>query len=89
MKKLFIEPKMKRIELNIKENIASSGGGQHIVDCVDASDMINCFITGTEFKLFTLPQDIAAAILAQCTVYQSASEETVVSVDEAMKYMGW
>lgn len=52
MKKVFVEPEIKRIELNMKENIASSPGNR--VDYSFTTGLFDCTVVTTGKKVFEL-----------------------------------
>lgn len=55
MKKIFIEPEMKKIELNLRENIASSSGGKYIL--MTFMDSAYCMIINTRIPVGTVVDD--------------------------------
>ena len=83
MKKVFVEPKMKKIELNLRENIANSGAiiGYHFL-----KEMRDCTIQNTNFSIF---DDFTNAQVAGCLIYASDASAfgTVVPEAEVRLYM--
>lgn len=83
MKKVFVEPEMKKIELNISENIANSGDilGYHFL-----TTMRGCTIQDTGFYIW---DDFQDAQVASCLIYSTNSSPfgTVVPESEVRLYM--
>lgn len=72
MKKAFVEPKIKRIELNLKENIASSNEGAvsyHVL----VGDMFTCTLQNTGEFLMNLLQAGKYDLIETCKVYINAN----------------
>ena len=84
MKKVFVEPKMKKIELNLNENIANSGEilGYHFL-----TTMRKCLIQDTDFFIWDDFQDYQ---VSSCLIYASSKSKfgTVVSPAEMRLYRG-
>ena len=83
MKKVFVEPEMKKIELNMRENIAASGGilGYHFL-----TTMRGCTIQNTGFYIW---DDFQDSQVSSCLIYASAASTygTVVPEAEVRLYM--
>lgn len=78
MKKVFIEPKIKKIELNIKENIANSGGGSSGPAYLVFSNS-SCFIVDTGFTMKDVDAGkVTAGQLdsSKCVFYLNDNENT-------------
>ena len=88
MKKVFIEPQIKKIELNLKENIADSS---ILVDGfrVRHEDMYNCVIVDTGFTIWGIGGSTQERI-EFCRgrgMSGSRSREVIVPEEEVMKYL--
>ena len=70
MKKVFLEPEVKRIELNLRENIATSSdpGGALFVKVLQ-SDYFSCKVQATGKLIFHCNEED----LQSCTVYSTSS----------------
>ena len=83
MKKLFVEPTIKKIELNLSENIASSGEiiGYHFL-----STMRGCTIQDTGFYIY---DDFTDDQVSSCLIYASSASSvgTIVPEAEVRLYM--
>lgn len=93
MKKVFVEPKMNRIELNLKENIASSITIQGY--CFHGHDMLGqCDVHETGYNIGKLvsyyPTDYMY-LLASCVADGSSDlhgNETIIPEETVMRYIG-
>lgn len=68
MKKAFVEPKIKRIELNLKENIAISNEGTasyHVL----VGDMFTCTLQNTGQYMMDLMMSGKFDLIETCKVY--------------------
>lgn len=83
MKKVFVEPEMKKIELNLCENIANSG---EIVGYHFLSTMKRCTIQDTGFHIW---DDFTDEQVSSCLIYASSQSAfgTVVPQEEMRVYM--
>lgn len=72
MKKVFVEPEMHKIELNLQENIAASG--QTIIGYNFLSQMLTCTVMYTGKTVF----QVTATEAEGCAVYASSKARTVV-----------
>ena len=83
MKKVFVEPSIKKIELNMTENIAASGQiiGYHFL-----TTMLQCPIQDTGLTIFSNFKD---EDVVSCLMYASEASEygTVVSRSKVRRYM--
>ena len=69
MKKTFVEPKIRRIELNMKENIASSDD-REVVYVLQQKMTEMCFIQDTTFSYLDVwTNKVTEAQLANCATY--------------------
>ena len=66
MKKVFVEPEMQIIQLNLQENIAASG--QTIIGYNFLSEMLVCHVVYTGKTIFNVSQEEANT----CAVYAQA-----------------
>ena len=84
MKKVFVEPEMKKIELNLNENIANSGDilGYHFLTTIRG-----CTIQDTGFFIW---DDFQDSEVSSCLMYASnrSSFGTVVPQAEMRLYRG-
>jgi len=82
MKKVFVEPEMKKIELNLKENIAVSGEviGYHFLQF-----MTKCTIQYTDFTIY---HEFSDDQVAGCLIYanEASTYGTVVTQEELRLY---
>lgn len=72
MKKIFVEPKIKRIELNLKENIASSNQGAvsyHVL----VGDLFTCTLQNTGQFMMQLMLEGKHDLIETCKVYLNAN----------------
>ena len=83
MKKVFVEPEVKKIELNMRESIAASGDilGYHFI-----TTMRGCSIQDTGFFIW---DDFQDSQVASCLIYASEASEfgTVVPEAKVRRYM--
>lgn len=72
MRKVFIEPALQKIELNLRENIASSSDEDdgHMYIKVLKGDYFSCFVMNTGKLIFA---GLSEAELQSCTVYGADS----------------
>ena len=68
MKKTFFEPEMQKIELNLRENIATSETGSDMYVKVLQASYFTCTVHGTGKLIFNCSE----LDLKSCTVYGSA-----------------
>lgn len=90
MKKVFVEPKMNRIELNLQENIASSVATDGY--CVHGNDNIAaCSVHETGMNILELVSSGNIHLLATCEVNGSSDlhgNETIIPEETVMRYIG-
>ena len=72
MKKVFVEPEMQIIELNLHENIAASG--QTIIGYNFLTEMFTCNVVYTGKKIFEVTQEEANL----CAVYAQAKSRSLM-----------
>ena len=70
MKKIFLEPEVQRIELNLRENIAVSGDDMYVK--VLQASYFTCTVHDTGKLIFSCSE----TDLRSCTVYGSAGTTT-------------
>lgn len=73
MKKIFFEPEVQKIELNLRENIATSETSGDMFVKVLQSNYFSCTVHRTGKLIFNCTE----SDLKTCTVYGSAGEATV------------
>lgn len=83
MKKVFVEPEMKKIELNLSENIANSG---EILGYQFLTTMRGCTIQDTGFFIW---DDFQDSQVSSCLIYANSRSSfgTVVPQSEMRMYM--
>ena len=90
MKKKFVEPKIKRIELNLNENIANSSqlmASYHVL----ISDLISCTLHNTGEFMMNLMMAGRFDLIETCKVYINPNARifgALVPEDEARSFMG-
>jgi hypothetical protein len=78
MKKTFFEPEVHKIELNLRENIATSETGSDMYVKVLQANYFTCTVHRTGKLIFNCTE----SDLKTCTVYGSAGDATVWSLEK-------
>lgn len=88
MKKKFVEPKMSRIELNLKENIANSVTTDGY--CVHGNDFVLfCSVHDTGMNIEELIMAGKSYLLSTCQAAPGLHENgTIVPEEVVMRYIG-
>ena len=90
MKKMFVEPEMHRIELNLKENIAASSGtgedeGEHTYIKVMIDNLYTCTVLNTGM---TILGGLTIEQLQACTVTErTRSIGALVPIEDVLPYI--
>lgn len=89
MKKKFVEPQMKRIELNLTENIAASG---YVYYKVMSGDIITCHLFNTQAFYIDLYMAGRQDLIDTCKLYMVEGESKSRSIglipeSEVLKYL--
>lgn len=90
MKKIFVEPKIQRIDLNLKENIAASGGSTasyHVL--VDS--MFTCTLQNTGEYMLNLMMQNKLDLIETCKVYVNSNAKiygALIPEEEANRFLG-
>lgn len=80
MKKAFIEPKLRRIELNINENIANSNQGK-VTYTLQTEMTQMCLIEDTDFSYYDVWfNGVTEDKLISCAVYVQSRRQGVTYV---------
>ena len=92
MKKVFVEPKMQRIELNLRENIAASGGPEedpdssiHIKLLSETWNVTGCTVQYTGKLIFNCNEsDLQSCIVRNINTRSAGS---FLPLEEALPYI--
>lgn len=78
MRKPFVEPTIKRIELNLRENIASSGGMMTIPFRLKSQDQYSCTVEETGVLWAVIEQNFSRYLqLAFTTCYAGGNSSNI------------
>lgn len=90
MKKIFVEPRIKRIELNLKENIASSNQGAvsyHVL----ADNLFTCTLQNTGELMMDLMNAGRHDLIETCKVYLNSNARIygkLIPEEEVNSFLG-
>ena len=81
MKKVFVEPDLQRIELNLNENIASLS--QSIAGYYFNTQMFGgCYVQNTGYTIFDLQAHMNESIVVACAFYNARRMSQFYSIEE-------